>query len=110
MVATAQNLAYLTAVEAAELFRKRELSPVELTRAHLERIEQLQPTIRAYITVTDEIALREARAAEAALLRGESGPLLGIPMAYKDIYMTAGVLTTAGSKVHEHDVPEITAT
>ncbi|MGD9890872.1 MAG: amidase [Dehalococcoidia bacterium] len=110
MVATTQDIAYLTAVEAAHLFQTRELSPVELTRAQLERIERLQPTIRAYITVTDEIALREARTAEAALLHGEGGPLVGIPMAYKDIYMTAGVLTTAGSKIHEHDVPEITAT
>jgi aspartyl-tRNA(Asn)/glutamyl-tRNA(Gln) amidotransferase subunit A len=110
MVAVAPELAYLTAAEASRLYRKRELSPVELTLAHLERIAALQPTIRAYITVTEEVALREARAAEAALLRGDDRPLLGIPVAYKDIYMTAGVLTSAGSKVHEHDVPEITAT
>jgi aspartyl-tRNA(Asn)/glutamyl-tRNA(Gln) amidotransferase subunit A len=110
MVATTQDLAYLTAVEVAALYRSRELSPVEFIRSLFERIEALQPTIRAYITVTAEVAMEEARAAEAALLRGEGGPLLGIPMAYKDIYMTAGVLTTAGSKVHERDVPAITAT
>ena len=110
MIADTLDLAYLSAAEAATLFRRREVSPVELTLAHLDRINRLQPTLRAYITVTDEIALAEARAAEAALLRGDDRPLLGVPVAYKDIYMTAGVRTTAGSKVHEHDVPAITAT
>ena len=110
MVAPALDLAYLTAAEAAALFRRHELSPVELTLAHLERIAALQLSIRAYITVTDEIALAEARAAEAALLRGDDRPLLGIPVAYKDLYLTAGVRTTAGSRVHETLVPDTTAT
>lgn len=110
MVAIASDLAYLSAAEAAALFRTRELSPVELTLAHLERINELQPALHAYITVTEEIALREARAAEAALLRGDTRPLLGVPIAYKDLYMTDGVLSTAGSRVHETYVPEITAT
>ncbi len=110
MIAVAQDLAFLTAAEAAVLFRRRELSPVELTLAQLDRIHSLQDTLHAYITVTDEIALREARAAEAALLRGDDRPLLGVPVAYKDLYMTAGVLSSAGSRVHETYVPEITAT
>jgi aspartyl-tRNA(Asn)/glutamyl-tRNA(Gln) amidotransferase subunit A len=110
MVASELDLAYISASEAAALFRKRELSPVDLTLAHLERIEALQPTLRAFVTVTSEIALREARAAEAAILRGDERPLLGVPVAYKDIYMTAGVRTTGGSRLYEQYVPEITAT
>lgn len=100
MVATDIDLAFLTAAEARSLFRKRELSPVDLTLSYLERIERLQPLIRAYITIT----------AEAALLRGDERPLLGIPVAYRDLYMTAGLRTTAGSRVHEHWVPDVTAT
>jgi aspartyl-tRNA(Asn)/glutamyl-tRNA(Gln) amidotransferase subunit A len=109
MTTTAETT-YLTAAEAARLFRSRQLSPVELTRAHLERIERLQPTLRAYLTATPEIALRAAAEAEAALLRGDERPLLGIPLAYKDIYMTAGIRTTGGSELHLDYVPEITAT
>src|SRR5918999_2033825 len=107
MVAPALDLAYLTAADAAALFRTRELSPVDLTLACLERIEALQPVLRAYVTVTPEIALREARAAEAAILRGDDRPLLGVPVAYKDIYMTGGVRTTGGSMLYEQYVPEI---
>jgi aspartyl-tRNA(Asn)/glutamyl-tRNA(Gln) amidotransferase subunit A len=110
MVASSLDLAYIGASEAAALFRTGELSPVELTLAYLERIEALQPTLRAYVTVTADLALREARAAEAAILRGDPRPLLGIPVAYKDIYMTAGVRTTGGSQLYEDYVPEITAT
>jgi aspartyl-tRNA(Asn)/glutamyl-tRNA(Gln) amidotransferase subunit A len=110
MVTTIADLAYISAAEASELFRSRELSPVDLTLSYLDRIEKLQPSLRAYLTVTPEIALSEARAAEAALLRGDDRPLLGVPIAYKDLYMTAGVRTTAGSRVHEHWVPDVTAT
>jgi aspartyl-tRNA(Asn)/glutamyl-tRNA(Gln) amidotransferase subunit A len=110
MVASAADLAYLTAVDAGGLFRSRELSPVELVRALLERIERLQPSLKAYVTVTAESALAEARAAEAAILAGDERPLLGVPVAAKDIYMTAGVRTTAGSRVHEQWTPDVTAT
>lgn len=79
MVLQATELHWLGMAETARLFREREISPVELTLHHLERIEALQPSLRAYITVTDEIALREARAAEAAILRGDDRPLLGVP-------------------------------
>jgi aspartyl-tRNA(Asn)/glutamyl-tRNA(Gln) amidotransferase subunit A len=110
MVAPALDLAYLSAAEAAQLFRARELSPVDLANAQLDRIEALQPSLRAYLTVTGELALKQARAAEAAILRGDDRPLLGVPVAYKDIYMTAGVRTTGGSKLYLDYVPEITAT
>lgn len=110
MTAPATDFAFINAAEAARLYRSRELSPVELTTALLERIERLQPTLRAFFIVTAEAALAEAKDAEAALLAGDPRPLLGIPMAYKDIYLTEGVQTTGGSKVHMGWVPGTTAT
>jgi len=104
------DLAYLTAAEAARLYRSRELSPVELTRALLERSERLQPALRAFITPTPATALAAAAAAEQAILSGDERPLLGIPIAYKDIYLTAGVRTMGGSRVHEGWIPDTTST
>src|SRR4029450_4854954 len=79
-------------------FRRKTLSPVELTRALLERIERLEPTLHAFVTLTADRALADAKAAETALARGDiSSPLLGIPLGYKDIYATRGVVTTGGS-------------
>ena len=95
----APELHYATIRELGEQFRRRTLSPVELTGALLERIEKLDPTLRAFVTVTAERARADARAAEAALRAGHAGPLLGIPVAYKDLYATKGILTTAGSAV-----------
>ena len=93
-------------VELAPRLRRKEVSPVELTRACLDRIEKLNPALNAFITVTAESALAEARAAEAEILRGEwRGPLHGIPVALKDLIDTAGTRTTAASAVFEHRVP-----
>lgn len=110
MVSSALELAYITATEAGALFRSGELSPVELTRAYLDRIAALDTRLDAYVTVTADTALAEARAAEAAILAGDDRPLLGVPVAYKDLYTTAGVRTTAGSLIHEDWVPDTTAT
>ena len=107
------DLAYLSVREAGALFRSRELSPVELTRALIERTERFQEALAPYVTFMPEQSLSEACAAEAAFLEGgdrASSPLLGIPVAYKDIVMTRGVRTTAGSALHETFVPEIDAT
>jgi aspartyl-tRNA(Asn)/glutamyl-tRNA(Gln) amidotransferase subunit A len=105
------DLAFGTIAEIAAQYRSRALSPVELTRALLGRIERLDPTLHAFVTVTAERALAEARAAEAALARGEAAsPLLGIPLAYKDIYATRGIRTTAGSALLADWVPEDDAT
>ena len=104
------DTAYLTAAELGRLYRSGALKPTEVVASLLTRIERLQPTIRAYITVTGERAMAEAEAAERALADGDTRPLLGVPMAYKDIYLTAGVRTTGGSAVYEHHVPEMTAT
>jgi aspartyl-tRNA(Asn)/glutamyl-tRNA(Gln) amidotransferase subunit A len=93
------------------LLREKRLSPVELTWAHLERIEELDEAINAFITVTPDQALAAARHCEQEIMRGEyRGPLHGVPVALKDLYDTAGVLTTAGSKIYAHRFPDEDAT
>src|SRR4029077_11121653 len=88
----------LSLAEAAQLVRRKKISPVELTQACLDRIEKLNPSLNAFITVTAESALAGARSAEAQISRdGWKGPLHGIPIALKDLLDTAGVPTTAGS-------------
>jgi aspartyl-tRNA(Asn)/glutamyl-tRNA(Gln) amidotransferase subunit A len=95
-----------TIVELAPRLRRKEVSPVELTRACLDRVEELNPELNAFITVTAESALAEARIAEGEIGRGEwRGPLHGIPVALKDLIDTAGTRTTAASAVYENRVP-----
>src|SRR6266496_3912979 len=92
--------------EAGELVRRKVVSPVELTRACLQRIEQLNPTLNAFITVTAEQAMSQARDAEAEVRRGKwRGPLHGIPVALKDNIDTAGIRTTAASELFKDRVP-----
>src|SRR5579863_808762 len=96
-----------TISELAPRLRARELSPVEVTRACIDRIEKLNPALNAFITVTAESALTEAHAAEAEILRGAwRGPLHGIPIALKDLIDTAGVRTTSASALHKDRVPD----
>jgi aspartyl-tRNA(Asn)/glutamyl-tRNA(Gln) amidotransferase subunit A len=95
-----------TIVNLAPRLRRKEISPLELTRACLERIEKLNPTLNVFITVTAESALAEARAAEIEIGRGEwRGPLHGIPIALKDLIDTAGTRTTAASELYQNRVP-----
>src|SRR3984893_18255220 len=92
--------------QLAPLLQRKEISPLEITRVCLDRIEKLNPSLNAFITVTAESALAEARAAETEISRGEwRGPLHGIPVALKDLIDTAGTRTTAASAVFEHRVP-----
>ena len=87
-------------LQTSELLRQGSVSPVELTTACLARIEKLNPKLNAFITVTAESALAQARQAEAEIRRGDwRGPLHGIPLALKDLIDTAGVRTTAASFV-----------
>ena len=98
--------AILTIAEAAKQIAAKKLSPVELAKTQLERIRRLDPQLNAFLLVTEERALADAKAAEARQMSGTlRGPLDGIPIAHKDIYCTAGIRTTAHSKLLEHNVP-----
>ena len=95
-----------TIVEVAELLRSGKLSPVELTRASLEKIEALNPILNAFITVTADLALDQAHAAEAEIQRGDwKGPLHGVPIGLKDIIDTGGIPTTGASLLYRERVP-----
>ena len=106
-----EELVYRPITELARLIREGRVSPVELTQAYLERIEKHDGTLRAYITVLGEDALREARAAEQAVARGDAlGPLHGVPIGLKDQFYTRGVRTTCGSRIMAEFVPDYDAT
>ncbi len=100
----------LTVHAAREYLRRREVSAVELTRAFLERIHALNPRLNAYLTVADEAALAMARDADARMARGEDTPLLGVPVAIKDVLSTRDMRTTAGSKILADYTPSWDAT
>ncbi len=101
------DLTELTLYETADLIARREITPVELTQAYLTRIEQVEPKLNSFITLTAEAALQSARQAEETLRRGGyHGLLHGIPIALKDLFETQGVRTTAGSKIFADLVPE----
>lgn len=104
------DLTHLTIVEAADLLKRREISSVELTEAHLRRIDTHDARLNSFITVTADHALTQARAADAELTRGVwRGPLHGIPIALKDLYDTAGIRTTAGSTFFADRIPDADA-
>ncbi|MBV8575681.1 MAG: Asp-tRNA(Asn)/Glu-tRNA(Gln) amidotransferase subunit GatA [Acetobacteraceae bacterium] len=101
----------LSIAQARDGLRRREFSARELTVAHLDAIEALNPRLNAYITVMQDAALRRAEAADAVRARDdESQPLAGIPLAIKDLFCTAGVRTTAGSRILERFVPPYEST
>src|SRR6185436_10024816 len=107
----ADELHFSTIARASELIRSRKLSPVELAQAYLKRIADLDPQLRAYITVTADLALAQAREAEQEIANGRyRGPLHGIPFGLKDIYSTRGILTSAHSKVCADNIPAEDAT
>ncbi|WOP20203.1 amidase [Raineyella sp. LH-20] len=84
----------------------KEISPVELAHASLDRLEEVEPALTAFVTVTPELLLEQAKAAEAEIARGDyRGPLHGIPMAVKDLYDTAGIRTTSSSAQRADHVP-----
>jgi aspartyl-tRNA(Asn)/glutamyl-tRNA(Gln) amidotransferase subunit A len=107
------DIAFASIEEIGKLFRKRKVSPVELTKLMLERIERLNPRLNAYLTVTEELALAQAKKAETELYasRGrkgprDRGPLHGIPVSLKDNIYTKDVRTTTGSKILKDFVPQ----
>jgi aspartyl-tRNA(Asn)/glutamyl-tRNA(Gln) amidotransferase subunit A len=95
----------LTIHEAGELIKEKKISSVELTKTYLERIRQVEPRVRAFVTVTDGLALERARRADELIASGKGGPLTGIPLAIKDVICTKGTRTTCSSRMLENFVP-----
>ena len=104
------DLCSLTIGELSSRLSRREVSPVEAAEAFLARIAVLDPELHTYITVDEEGALIQAREAEARLVRGETGPLVGVPLGLKDVLATKGLRTTCGSRILENFVPPYDAT
>jgi len=106
-----KELPFLTASQLSNLIETKEISPVEATEAYLDRIEEVDPKLNSYITITGEQAVESARQAEQEIAAGKHrGPLHGVPMAVKDQFNTAGVLTTGGSSILKDNVPSEDAT
>jgi aspartyl-tRNA(Asn)/glutamyl-tRNA(Gln) amidotransferase subunit A len=105
------ELPFLSASALSKLMAAKEVSPVEATEAYLERIESLDSTLRAFVTVTADAALAAAKVAEQEIAQGNHrGPMHGVPVAIKDQIYTQGVLTTGGSPVFNDHIPTINAT
>ncbi len=103
----ATDLCYTPATELLRLLRAKSLSPVELMRAVLERIDRLNPTVNAICTLAADAALDAAKQAEAAIVRGDArGALPGLPVTIKDLAYTKGMRSMFGSFIHEHLVPQ----
>jgi amidase len=108
---TTADLCFKTLTELAELIKRKEVSPVEVTRAVLDRIEAIDGKLHSYITVLPETAMKKAQEAEQAIMRGQyRGPLHGVPVAVKDLCLTKGVRTTCASKILADWVPDYDAT
>jgi aspartyl-tRNA(Asn)/glutamyl-tRNA(Gln) amidotransferase subunit A len=102
-----EELCFWPATRLREAIGRRDVSPVEVVQAVLQRAERLQDRLNCFVTICGDEALREARAAESAVMRGEPlGLLHGIPYACKDLVNTRGVRTTLGSKLHAEHVPD----
>ncbi len=100
----------VTIHEAHRLLKSRQLSSEELTRAYLERIQEVEPKVHALVTITEEVALQQAQQADKRLTAGDAHPLTGIPMIIKDNMCTRGVATTCSSRMLENFVPPYNAT
>jgi aspartyl-tRNA(Asn)/glutamyl-tRNA(Gln) amidotransferase subunit A len=99
-----------TITQAASALRRRDFTAHELVEAHLDAVSALNPRLNALITVTPDLAMAQADAADAALAAGTAGPLAGIPLAIKDLFCTQGVRTTAGSRILGNFVPPYEST
>src|SRR3990172_4689553 len=105
------ELCWMPASEMAAAIRRKKVSPVEVMKAVLGRIERLNPTLNAFVTLTAEQAMRSARAAERALGKRSArlGPLHGVPFSTKDLVVTKGIRTTFGTRLYADNVPTETA-
>src|SRR3989442_9934033 len=105
------DLAFAPVTELAQLVRERKISPVELVRMYLERIDRWDDRLHAYVTVSREAAMQQAKEAEAAVTRGDRlGPLQGMRLAVKDQFLTEGIRTTNGTRTLAAFVPDEDAT
>ena len=106
-----KDIPLLSASQLSRLIEIKEVSPVEVVEAYLERIDRLEPKLNAFITLCREEALQAAREAEGAIARGDYlGPMHGIPFAVKDQIRTKGIHTTNGSPIFKDYVPDEDAT
>jgi amidase len=107
---SSNDLCFTPATELAQLIRDKKLSATQVVRAHLDQIERVNPAVNAIVTLTAEQAMADAQAADQALATtGPIGPLHGLPVAHKDLFVTKGVRTTFGSPIYKDFVPEIDA-
>ncbi len=101
------DIAFMSTLELRTLIKDKQISPVEATKLYLNRIEKLDSELNSYITVTADEAIRSAKLAEDAVVRGENlGPLHGIPISIKDLESTKGILSTSGSIIFKDRVPD----
>jgi aspartyl-tRNA(Asn)/glutamyl-tRNA(Gln) amidotransferase subunit A len=106
-----EEICYLGAGELSRLIQKREISPVEIVKAHLNRIESLEPILNSFITLLADQAMEAARQAEKEIQAGRyRGPLHGIPLGLKDLFYTRGIRTTSGSKIFDTFIPNVDGT
>ena len=110
LAVSSQPCTHLTVSELAAGLRARKFSSLDLTLHFLGRIERFGPELNAFVTVTADRALADARAADELLAKGEGGPLTGVPIAHKDIFCTDGILTTCSSKMLSNFVAPYDAT
>jgi len=105
-----EDVVFASAVELAYLVRKRQLSPIELARLSVDRMRLLDSRLSAVISVTASLGFEQARLAEAAVKKGNAGPLAGLPFGAKDLFAVPGYPTTWGSKIYANrQIPEVTA-
>ncbi|MDN7242937.1 amidase [Planococcus sp. N028] len=105
-----KHLLFESIDEIGKLYRSKEVSPVEVTAATLERLHELEPQLNAFVTVLDDQAMAKAKAAEALFAKGtEAGRLVGIPVSIKDIFTTKGIRTSLGSRILKDHVPDTDA-
>ena len=105
------DITELSIAELSQGFRSKSFSPVDAAKAYFARIAKHNDKVNAFVTLCEEDALAEAKQAETEIIAGDwRGPMHGIPIGHKDLYQTAGVRSTAGSRVLENDVPDTDAT
>lgn len=103
------EICWMSATELMDAYRAGTVSPVEVTRVILDRIEEVNPLINAVVTITADLAVEQARESEEAYRRGEPRPLEGVPVTIKDLIPTRGILTTLGSRIYQEHVPDVDA-